>query len=269
MDIAQLTPLAQVLSLRSSGAVFKTEIPGDWTQGRTTFGGLLAAIAIRALEAGHAEGRPLCSFVMDCIGPAAAGGIEVHTELLRAGKSLSHVRATLLQDGKLCAALIGAFGLPRASLLNDEGAPPPPVATPPETLARLPYVADVSPRFTQHFDYRFMTTSKLFSGAKEGQLSGFVKPLDADQVDAAVIAALIDAFPAPVLTQLRAPAPVSTVTWMVNFARRPEPLATDAYYRYESRTNSATDGYASMDATLWDADGRLLADSRQLIAVFG
>lgn len=262
-----MTPLSKVLRLKPNGPGFTTEIPQDWTQGRTTFGGLLAAIAIRGLQS-SAQGRTLRSFVMDFVTPTSPGEISVALEVLRVGKTLLHARATLLQRQQVCAILLGAFGDARPSKLRFEGVRAPQSQLPPEQLVRLPYIEGAMPAFSQHFDYRWTSQHGLFSGASEGKLSGHVRALDADRVDSAVIAALIDSFPPPVLTQLRAPAPASTATWMVSFTHVRPALALNEFCRYESLTTSANSGYAGVDTKLWDSDGRLLADSRQLVVEF-
>lgn len=262
-----MTPLSKVLKLKSDGQGFVAEIPQDWTQGRTTFGGLLAAVAIRGLQT-VADGRPMRSFLMDCLAPTVPGELNVQIDLLRAGRTLLHARATLSQAGQTCALLLGTFGHARETKLKLEGASAPKSDLPPEQLVRLPYIEGAMPAYTQHFDYRWTSQHGLFSGAPEGKLSGFVRALDADRVDCAVIAALIDSFPPAVLTQLRAPASASTVTWMVSFPHLRPAVALTEFCRYESLTSSANGGYAGIDTKLWDHDGRLLADSHQLVAEF-
>jgi acyl-CoA thioesterase len=260
------TPLHKVLKLRADAArprAFATDIPPDWSQGRATFAGLLAAIAIRGLQS-SVQGKPLRSFVMDCLAPATPGELSIEVELLCTSKSLAHARATLSQGDHACAVLMGTFGATQSSAMSLPGPAAQPSVLPPEQLVQLPYIEGAMPVFTQHFDYRWTSTHGLFSGAENGEITGFVRALDADRVDVAVIAALIDSFPPPVLTQLRAPAPSSTATWMVNFTHARPALAPNEFCRYESRTNSASGGYASFDAKLWDAEGHLLAESRQL-----
>ena len=264
------TPLHKVLKLRADAAQparLIAEIPADWSQGRSAFGGLLAAIAIRGLQ-GAAQGRPLRSFVMDCVEPAGPGELTVDIDVLRIDKSLLHARATLAQAGHVCAVLLGAFGEGRSPALSVPGPRAPRSPLPPEQLVQLPYIEGAMPVFTQHFDYRWTSTHGLFSGAPSGEISGYVRSLDADRVDVAVIAALLDSFPSPVLTQLKAPAPSSTATWMVNFTHARPALAPNEFCRYEAQTSTASGGYASCDAKLWDADGHLLADSRQLVVEF-
>ena len=267
-----MTPLSKVLRLKADGqegsqARFIAEIPQDWTQGRTTFEGLLAAVAIRGLQ--HvAQGRPMRSFLMDCLSPTVPGELNIQVDVLRVGRTLLHARATLSQEGQTRALLLGTFGNGRESKLKLEGASAPKSDLPPDQLVRLPYIEGAMPAYTQHFDYRWTSQHGLFSGAPEGKLSGYVRALNADRVDCAVIATLIDSFPPAVLTQLRAPAPASIVTWMVTFPHLRSAVALSEFNRYESVTSFANAGYASIDTKLWDHDGRLLADSHQLVAEF-
>jgi acyl-CoA thioesterase len=260
------TPLAAILEFEPTGPNSQVSIPDDWTQGRTTFGGLLAAIALRAL-APIAPDRPLRSFAMSCMAPAGAGSLQVATEVLRSGKSLVHARATLSQGGVQCATLLAGFGARRASKLDFAGRAADSGAAP-ESLVRLPYIESAMPKFTRHFDYRLMPATDPALAGAGGHLGGYVRSLDASRFDVALIAALIDSFPAPILTMLKAPAPVSTATWMVNFTHAQTSQRVADFCRLEADTQSVGEGYGSVEARLWDAQGRLLALSQQLVVEF-
>lgn len=260
------TPLAAILEIEARGPSTTFSIPEDWTQGRTTFGGLLAAIALRAL-APVAPERALRSFVMSCMAPAGAGPLHVTTEVLRSGKSLVHARATLSQGTTQCATLVAGFGTTRASKLDFAGFAAPSGAAP-QSLVRLPYIEGAMPKFTRHFDYRLMPGAGPAPAGTGGHLGGYVRSLDAARFDVSLIAALIDSFPAPILTMLTAPAPVSTATWMVNFTHARSTQTIDDFCRLEADTQSVGEGYGSVDAKLWDAQGKLLALSQQLVVEF-
>jgi acyl-CoA thioesterase len=100
MTVTTMTPLSSVLALQPSDGGFITELPTDWGQGRTTFGGLIAAIALRALHWHVAEGRPVRSFLMDCMAPAVPGTLQIAIEVLRVGKSLLHARDALARGDR-------------------------------------------------------------------------------------------------------------------------------------------------------------------------
>lgn len=270
MTVTTITPLSAILTLRPSEAGLVTELPADWGQGRTTFGGLLGAIAARALHWHASEGRPMRSFSMECMAPAAPGPVKIDVDVLRIGKSVVHARATLSQDTGVCAVVFCTFGKPRPSALDmlGEAAPRDLSNHDPEQLVRLPYIEGAMPAFTQHFDYRWTATHGLFSGAKRGQLGGYVRSIDADRFDAALMIAMIDSFPPPLLTMLKVPAPASTVGWRINFTHATSKNTVQDFCRLETDTPSAGAGYATIDAKLWDGEGKLLALSRQLIVEY-
>jgi len=83
--------------------------------------------------------------------------------------------------------------------------------------------------------------------------------------------ALIDAWPAPVLPTLRAFAPASTVRWTVQLldaAAAAGDVDGCAWHHVRADTVAAADGFATVVGTLSAADGRPLAWSEQLVAVF-
>jgi acyl-CoA thioesterase len=269
MDPKLITPLSAALELRETAATphraFATISP-DWAQGRATYGGLVAALCVRAL-ARLKQDRPLRGFSMNFCAPAAPGDVQIDVELLRSGRSLLHAQARLSQDGQTCAVLVGAYGGARPSPVRAE-AERPPVIAPPQELQRLPFLQGMTPTFTQHFDYRWASQNIPFSRAAHGQIGGWVRPLGVDRIDDAVCAAIADSFPAPILPMMPAPAPSSTVTWMLNFTSDPVEIPASSYWQLDATTLSASEGYAHVEARLWDATGVLRMLSRQLVAEF-
>ena len=88
--------------------------------------------------------------------------------------------------------------------------------------------------------------------------------------------ALVDAWPAAVLSRIDFPAPASSLTWAIEFVHPPAPAApaepagggTDGWWFYRSGTETAAGGYAHESAALWDPAGRLVALSRQVVVLF-
>jgi acyl-CoA thioesterase len=204
---------------------------------------------------------------MSFCAPAGPGDIAIDVELLRSGKSLLHAQARISQDDHVCAVLIGAYGASRPSPVRQAGERAP-TAPAPESLERLPFIEGVMPTFTKHFDYRWTSANMPFTAGHQGQISGWVKPSGVASVDTAVLAALTDSFPAPVLPLMPVPAPTSTATWLVNFVGEPGDAPADQYWQFDATTVTAADGYANVEARLWDASGALRVISRQLVAEF-
>jgi acyl-CoA thioesterase len=244
-------------------------IEASWTQGRAAFGGLQATGALRAMAAEVAPDRALRSAMVDFVGPAAPGPMEVAVTVLRAGRSLTRVEARLSQAGQLCAVVLGAYGTTRPTRLAEPGPVAPEMAGP-EGVPEMPYVAGLTPNFTQHFAFRWTGGEVPYSGGS-GHVQGWVRPRnEAGAMHAEMLPALLDAWPPPVLCRSDRPIRGSSVSWMVNVVGTlPEAgVPGDAWWRYEARTVADADGYSDFTARLWDAEGHLVATSRQLFAEF-
>jgi len=242
------------------------QITGDWAQGRAVFGGALAGLAVRAVGPRVAADRRLRSVLVDFVSPADIGSITVESRILRAGRALTHAEARLVQGGELRAVVMLAYAADRSTGLRWPGAAAPPAVTP-EGLTAFPYIDGVTPVFARQFDYRWATGALPFSGGGTPRIGGWVRLAEPVPVDDAVVLALLDAWPAPVLPLLDAPAPASTVTWMVDIVG-PIDGEPDAWWRFASDAVAAAGGHASVEARLWGSDGELVAVSRQLVAEF-
>lgn len=93
---------------------FLVEIDAGWTVGPKPNGGYLLALAARAAGgAAHAAGAdhadPLAATAHYVAAPDP-GPAEVHTAILRTGRSASQVRATITQDGRACVDAVFTLG---------------------------------------------------------------------------------------------------------------------------------------------------------------
>src|SRR4051812_28361567 len=88
------------LALAGANGSYSAQISDLWSQGRAAFGGLVAALLARALEQVVPPDRTLRSALIDFIAPVAPGAVTVQASVLRAGKSLVHAEARMLQAGQ-------------------------------------------------------------------------------------------------------------------------------------------------------------------------
>lgn len=249
-------------------------VPEGWGQGRSAFGGLVAALALRAMRGAVEQGRPPRSLLTVFTAPVEPGELAVEVRRLRRGGSVTHAEARLVQGGELRASAFGVFGAGRASAL--EVAPPPrPEAPGPDGLDELPFVPGVTPDFTRHLAYRWALGAPVFSGRGRREMGGWCRLRDGrGAATEERLLALVDAWPAAVLSRLDRPAPASSLTWAIEFLQPPAPAATAIsdqagdWWFYRSETEAAAAGYAHESAALWDPSGRLATLSRQAVAVF-
>lgn len=255
------------------GACFAVDVPEGWGQGRATYGGLVAALAYRAARRCAGAERPIRALQVSFVGPIAPGRVDLAIEPLRAGRVASQYLVRLMQDGEARAVLLAVFADGRESTVA-LAAPPRPAAGAPETLTPFPYIPNVVPEFTQHFEYRWTADAMPFSGVDVSALSGWCRFRDEEPgLDATELAlALTDAWPVPVLPMLRKVAPASSLTWNLEVvappagAGRPDP---NGWWYYDAQADAAAGGYAQAGARLWTPDGHLAVTSRQLVAIFG
>jgi acyl-CoA thioesterase len=202
----------------------------------------------------------------DFVAPAEVGEVEVEATLLRAGRGISHAQVQLRQKEQLLAVVVLAYGGDRQTALRWSATGRPEMPDP-ENIAPLPYVEGIIPAFTRNFDTRWTRGDFPFSGGQRPEIGGWTRPKVPMLPDEALVLAVLDAWPAPILTLLSSHAPASTVTWMVDF------VGTiggppDGWWAFYGDTVAAGDGYASIEGRIWGPEGGLVAVSRQLVAEF-
>ncbi|NNM53055.1 MAG: thioesterase family protein [Pseudomonadales bacterium] len=244
------------------------EMPGAWGQGRAVYGGLVAALMMSRLQSGVAVGQVLRAMSLSFVGPVNEGVAELHVEVLRQGKSVTHLSCRLLQEQDVRCVMLACFGHGRISqiLLKPTVMP---VAADPASLAVLPHIPGVMPEFTQWFDYRYVDGDPPFSNSRQGVLGGWIRLQEPGSAfSAAHLLALIDAWPPAVLPMYPGPAPISTMTWSAEFPDLPQGLSASQWFRYRADSGMSAAGYAATHAGIWTDQGKLLAISHQSIAVF-
>ena len=242
--------------------------PG-WGQGRATYGGLVGGLMHSAVLAQLPAPAPLRSLTVNFVAPVAPGAADARVQILRSGKSATQAMVTLEQEGAVVAAGLAAFGAARESTVSVEPSVVMPTLPEPSTIEPWPYVAGMSPDFFQHIEMRLADGGMPFAGAQTSHMQGWMRFREAPPVfDERHFVSLADAWPPAVLQMLGTPAPGSSLTWTLEIVDdvTAEP---DTHWVYAVHTDHAADGYAHTDARIWHPDGRLVAISRQTVAIFG
>ena len=256
-------------SLQPVDGGWSAVIGEDWSQGRATFGGVVAALGNEAMRRLVPADRSLRGLDTTFIGPAFAGDVRIQAEILRIGKGVTVAYARLLSEGKIAATATGIYGGARQSELSL--APAVAVGVPgPEGLSDYESISTTgAPAFLQHFDFRWAAGSPPFAGTTARAAKIYVRHKDTAPLTESHIVALIDCVPSAVLQLMRKPAPSSSLTWNVQFLRHDYSFAPDAWWRIDSELNYAGEGYSCESCTLIDPNGVPAALARQIVAVFG
>ena len=242
-------------------------IDADWSQGRSAFGGLTAALVLAYIESqADVAGRDLQTINIHFCGPTIADEpCQFRHRILSQGKSVIQVEGQLLQNGEVKTEVVTCFAMPRFATLHVT----PPLKAFPEKSIQVPFLADFMPNFVQHLDMKYTSEQMPFSGCQKPHVSGWVRFSEPPKVFSnAALVALIDAWPPAVLPLLERVAPSSSITWNIEFLHPRAALDENDYIYYECEAVQAAAGYAHTEAKIHNSNGQLIALSRQLVGVY-
>lgn len=261
MDFSQLMSSA----VAGGNTRLTFHIPDDWMQGRTTYGGLTAALCLQTAQR-LAGGRPVRSAQVAFVGPVS-GDVICQAILLREGKNTVFTSVRMTGAEGVAAEAIFAFGAHRESTLDFANLPAPEVTEPDETES---YFGDspMRPSFTRHFNMRLAAGARPVSGADDADISLWMRHKDpAVTPDPVSLLAIADAPPPAAMSMLTRPGRISSMTWMAEFLT--DDIRTkEGWFLARHVADTSKDGYSSQAMTLWNADREPVMIGRQTIAVF-
>ena len=243
----------------------RLDVPDDWLQGRTLFGGLQAAIGLAALRTLVPE-APLRSLQVTFIAPVPGGVVQARGRVLRSGKNATHAEARIVDGETTLASMVAVFGLARDSAVKVVPVQPAVDAVRP---IEMRYVPGVVPSFTQHFKARWLRGGPPFTGATERENVIELGMRDAGPASEQHVLAMADFIPPIALSFLREPVAAASLTWMLEVLRDDvSGLALDGW-RMDAHLFAADAGYTHQSLELWGPDGSPVALGRQTMVVFG
>jgi acyl-coenzyme A thioesterase PaaI-like protein len=262
---------------------YDAELAPGWVVGGGVNGGYLLAVLGRAVAAelasavpdkGHTDPFSLSAHFTSA---SVAGPAYVETRLVRSGGRFSTVAATLLQevDGtpvpRIAAhATFGNLDRAHDARSDLEAAAiglalQPPTLPPPEECVES---RDAPPEFKKiaplldRFGTRFDPASAGWAvgePSRRGLIQGWFRLADDRPLDAMALLLVVDALP-PVTFDLGLPGWAPTLELTAHVRAKPAPGW--AIVRHQTRTVAG--GLFEEDCEVWDAEGRLVAQSRQL-----
>ena len=267
---------SSIVSARQrSGRSVAFDITADWQQGRTAYGGVVAAVAAQAMRDVAGAGWPAdvqlralqCSFV-SVVEP---GRVEVEVEVLRQGRNVCQVLARVSEGGRLGTVLLGVYSAERPSTLAPRTLQRPAARHEAEALPSVPYMPGRMPPFLQHLEMRWSEGKVPYSGTPGHHSVIHLRLRDHDSgaiVPEVLTVLLADAPATPVISELAQHAPSSSVTWALELRAHPGPHH-EGWWRIDSESVLVEGGYVNHAARLWSPSGRLAAMGTQLVTVFG
>jgi acyl-CoA thioesterase len=249
-----------VASTRDDG-VHQVQVTADWdTANDTPNGGYVLALLQHAVMLESAHPDPL-TIAITYFRPAQPGPATIAVREVRKGRRVSTYDAVLTQDDREIAHAVVSTHDWDATGTVEHTPHAAPVVPKPEDCRD---VGDLIPTgmvpILDRYSYRAPAAPGWLTGKPSGTTESlcWIKAADDRPVDALLAGAMVDAFP-PVTAEIGHLAS-ATIQLTVHYRRRPE--TTWALGHVVTRHVIA--GYHDEDVELWDEQGRLVAQSRQI-----
>jgi hypothetical protein len=188
--------------------------------------------------------------------------------VLRVGKAVTLAQCEVLDGDQVAAVQVGVYGMSRESAVLVK----PPTVEPPrkvEELSDMRFMPERgAPQFVQHFALRWAEGARPFTSTRSPS-KAFIRHRDPSPLTESHLVALVDCIPTPALSMFKAPAPGSSMVWVLEFFEHDLEFSPEAWWRIDSDIDAASGGYVNQTGLLHDPNGRPVALSRQLFAVFG
>ena len=256
----------EILSAIRAGQ--EVQIPDSWAQGRTTFGGLTAAILCEATAKDTDPARPLRNFEIVFTRPLEAQKpFEIEVETLANGKTVTIKTARIIQEGKMRASARADYVLPLQSSVTIDTFKLPQLQA---KATSIHMKGGHLPIFMQHFDNHLATKALPFSGQAVPETGGWMKFKNApEKMTNALLICLIDSWPPTASSYYQGFKPLSTLSWNIHFAAPIDEVSAAQHLGYLSKVNFGEHGLSSSQAEIWGSDGQLLAKSLQTNIIYG
>jgi hypothetical protein len=253
-------------SMAQDGETWHGDVSDSWLQGRSVFGGLQAALMLRAMRGSLPAPAPLRVFQTTFVAPVPAGRVRVRARLLRVGKSATQIEARLVDGNDTLALGVGIFGATRPSVVRvTPKRPPDPEGEPFE----IPFIDGLTPKFLQHFHMRWLKGGLLYTGNPTASAVISVGMKESVTATEEHVLAIADAPPPLAMAYLSAPAPGSSMSWTLEMLTESVAELPLHGYRLDAELVAASGGYTSQSVMIWGPHGEPIALSRQSMVVFG
>lgn len=249
---------------RKADGTFEGLVHPAWNIGANPNGGYLLSLAVSALRQAAPQHVDPLSVTVHYLRPGLAGQpCTVDTQILRTGRTLTTARATLAQDGGSRLEVLAALGDLHQDASHRLTLPMPEIPPPERCVSRSGDEQGVDLPILDRVDIRLHPDEARAGAVGRAQVTGWIRFHDGRPPDALASLLFADAFPPSVFGLLGMVGWVPTIELTVHVRRRPAP----GWMLGQFRTHDMLDGRIIEDGALWDSNGDLVAQSRQLALV--
>jgi hypothetical protein len=245
------------------------DVPDGWQQGRGAWGGLVVAAAVRHAQS-CAANRTIRSVSAHLMAPVPVGLLTITSQALRTGSAMTTVRTTMVDSGGTqCVDAVSIWSTDRAMDIEppfaEWGVAAMPAAPRWQDVPVAPVAPPLGPVFATHLEYRVIDGVPLSGSSR---ILGWIDvPESHEQWDAAHLLGLVDAWWPVAIAKASSIRPMATVAFAAQLLMDPAHVPTDAPLLHEAFATKAAGGFIAETRRLWTADGHLVVENLQSIAI--
>ena len=187
-DNTRVILLAAAPQADSSSATFTGQVDPAWNIGANPNGGYLLALAAQALRQVTPDQPDPLSISAHYLRPGLSGqACRIDTQLLRSGRTLSTVRATMAQAGRPCLEVLAAMGRldgPASAAAPVLALPLPELPPPEHCVSRSATAQGVTMSIMDQLDIRLHPDEALPGATGRARVSGWIRFADGRPADA-------------------------------------------------------------------------------------
>jgi len=246
----------------SAGGQWQGVVSPEWNIAANPNGGYLLSLISNALSKELSHPDPI-SITTHYLRPGIPGAkCLINVEVLRVGRTLSNVRATLTQEGKARLEVMAIYGDLEQSVGIEQQIPmlAPKIPPPEVCVDRTGDLQGIELPIMNRLNVRLHPGQANAGESTEPEISGWINFADGREPDTRSLLLFCDAFPPSPFGFLGNVGWVPTVELTVHVRRKPAP----GWVLGQFRTNDLTDGRMIESGALWDSTGALVAQCRQL-----
>jgi acyl-CoA thioesterase len=247
--------------MRPGDSSHRVSIPSTWHQGRTSYGGLSAALAYHAASLAADDLPPLLSGQVAFSGPLA-GEVEISTAILRRGRNSAFIKSEIAIGDEIGLSCTFVFMTRRESHIDFEGMTRPDFPPIPEDGATRSGPPEF---FTHNMDY---PEKRLVLGQDKARLANWHRLKERDGLDpVADLICMGDALPPSTMGLMQKEGMISSINWQFNLLTD-APVTDNGWWFLESETHHAVHGASSQYMTVWNSKGQPMMTGMQSVALF-
>ncbi|MBT4160621.1 MAG: thioesterase family protein [Gammaproteobacteria bacterium] len=241
---------------------FKGFVGNGWNIGDNPNGGYLLSLVSNAIGKVVAHPDPI-SFTTHFLRPGLPGeSCEIDVDVVRSGRTLTTVRATMIQADKPRLEVVAAYSnlAESAGLDGDITIDEPGFPSPEACVGRTGDMQGIDIALVEKLDIMLHPEQSEPGASGVAEISGWIRHSDLREPDSRSLLLFCDSFPPSPLGLLGYVGWVPTLELTVHVRRRPSP----GWIKARFRTDDLSRGRMIESGCLWDCTGALVAECRQV-----